>query len=96
MMVAVNNEGAAPMGRDADDILARYPTGRNFQIPALDPAVARIMAGLGVSLSRFLLAPPTDMPIVTRAELRAWIGRVFAQFNSFEMRRAMDETEYLR
>ena len=94
-MVIVNNEGAAPLHEEVHDILAHYPSERNFQIPALDPIVQKAMEKPGFSLSRFLLAPPTDMSIVVRTALRVWLGRVFAQFQSFELRIALSDTPFL-
>lgn len=95
-MVIVNNEGAAPLGAEVYDHLARYPSERTFQIPALDPAFRQTLDDPNFSLSRFLVAPPTNMSIVLRSGLRGWLARVFAQFQSFELRMAMQDTEYLR
>lgn len=96
MMTIVNNEGAAPLGKGVHTILDRYPSERTFLIPPLDPIVQRTIDRAGFSLSRFLLAPPSDMSIVVRTALRVWLGRVFAQFHAFELRIAMEDTEYLR
>lgn len=95
-MVIVNNEGAAPLGCDIYDHLARYPSERTFQIPPLDAAFWDIIDDPGFSLSRFLVAPPNGMSIVLRSGLRSWLARIFAQFQSFELRMAMQDTEYLR
>ena len=94
-MTIVNNEGAFPLGLDAHDILAKYPSERSFLIPSLDPAVRRVIDKSGFSFSRFLLAPPSDMSIVVRTALRSWLSRIFAQFKSFEFRIALDDTNYL-
>lgn len=94
-MLIVNNEGAAPLGPAADDILMNYPSERSLRIPALDPIVRRAMENPGFSFSRFLLAPPHNMSIVVRTALRHWITRVFTQFHAFELRIALDDTEYL-
>jgi hypothetical protein len=88
-LVLARNEGAAPGLEGAGDILARYSTTRSFEIQALDPIVAQAIERRGVSLSRFLLAPPTDMSIVIKTAARTWLTRVFAQFQSFELRQAM-------
>jgi hypothetical protein len=95
-MVIVDNEGAAPLGADIYDHLARYPSERTFQIPALDPAFRATIEDPSFSLSRFLIAPPTNMSIVLRSGLRSWLARIFAQFQSFELRMAMQDSEYLR
>ncbi len=94
-LVIVNNEGAAPMGAEVHDILARYPSEHDLQIPPLDPIVQKIIERPGFSLSRFMLAPPTDMSIVVRTALRVWINRNFAQFQSFELRMTMSDTPFL-
>ena len=94
-MVIVNNEGAAPLGADVYDRLARYPSERTFQIPALDAAFRDTIDDPSFSLSRFLIAPPTNMSIVLRSGLRSWLARIFAQFQSFELRMAMQDTKYL-
>jgi hypothetical protein len=95
-MVFVSNEGAMPLEGRAIDVLARFPGQLTFQIPALDPVVARTIEKPGFSLSRFALAPPTDMSIVVRVALQAWLGRIFAQFQSFELRIALNDSEFLR
>ncbi len=95
ILVAARNEGAAPVLDGERDTLARYPTPRSFEIPALDPVVAQMIERPDVSLSRMLLAPPSDMSIVVRTALRVWMGRAFAQFQSFELRLAMRDTEFL-
>jgi hypothetical protein len=94
-IVIVNNEGAAPLGENPHDILDLYPVERNFLIPPLDPIVQRAIDKPGFSLSRFMLAPPSDMSIVVRSALRVWLNRTFAQFNSFELRMAMSDTPFL-
>ncbi len=94
-MVIVNNEGAAPLGHRALDILARYPGQTTFQIPQLDAIVQREIERAGFSLSRFLLAPPSSMSIVVRTALRNWLTRIFAQFQTYELREAMNETRIL-
>ena len=90
------NEGATRFEHNVIDVLARFPGQATFQIPALDPLVAREIEKPGFSLSRFALAPPTDMSIVVRVALRSWLTRVFAQFQSFELRVALNDSEFLR
>ena len=94
-MVIVNNEGAAPLGPGVYDHLARYPSERTFQIPSLDAAFHETIDNPDFSLSRFLVAPPADMSIVLRAGLRSWLARIFAQFQSFELRMTLQDTDYL-
>ena len=95
-LVVVHNEGAASLGTRALDELSRYPTNRTFEIPALHPAMRVFLEDPTFSFARFLMAPPTTMSIVVRAGLRQWTARIFAQFQSFELRLAMDEARYLR
>jgi hypothetical protein len=95
-MVAVHNEGAAPLGAEAHEILARYPVSRKFVIGALETPVAKALDRPDLSLCRFLVAPPPDMSIVVRAALKAWLGPVFTQFQSFELRMELDGAEFLK
>lgn len=94
-MVAVHNEGASPLGARAHEILARYPSSRKFVIAPLEGPVAKTLDQPDFSLSRFLLAPPSDMSIVVRAALKAWIAPIFTQFQSFELRMDLDGAEFL-
>ncbi|PWB83375.1 MAG: hypothetical protein C3F11_06940 [Methylocystaceae bacterium] len=94
-MVAVHNEGVSPLGARAHEIMARYPVSRKFVIAPLDAPVAKALEQPDFSLSRFLLAPPTDMSIVVRAALKAWIGPIFTQFQSFELRLDLEGAEFL-
>ncbi len=87
-LALVRNRGAA--GQDDGDASSdRFPPLRDFEIPALDPVVAHAMERADVSLSRFLLAPPSDMSIVVKSALRTWLSQVFAQIQSFELRMAL-------
>ena len=95
-MIIVENAGAAPLGDDRLDLLARYPSESRFTVPALDVVLARSIDAPGFSLARFLLAPPASMSLVVRAGLRAWVLRVFAQFQAFELRLAFEAATYLR
>jgi hypothetical protein len=95
-MIIVHNEGASPLGEDAAAILSNYPATRKFVIAALDSAVARMLDRPDLSLSQFLLTPPTDMSIVVRAALKAWLTRIFTQFQSFELRQQLDGAEFLK
>ena len=95
-MVVVHNEGAAPLGEQPHDILHRYPARGKFVIAPLDGPVAKLLTNPSLSLTRFLLAPPSDMSIVLRAALRHWILQSFTQFQSFELRLELEASEYLR
>jgi len=92
----VNNEGAAPLGREAPDILARYPAAGKFAIPPLEAPVRRLLDDPELSLTRFLREPPTDMSLVVRAALKAWIAPVFTQFRSYELRRELEASDLFR
>jgi hypothetical protein len=73
-----------------------YPTETHLQMPALDPILRRAIDGPGFSLSGLLRAPPQEMSIVVRAGLRAWVSKIFLQFQNFELRLSLSEAEYLR
>lgn len=92
----LHNEGAAPLGADAYDILARYPARGKFVIPALDEAIARELDDPRLSLSRFLLDTPLDMSIVVRAALKSWLFPIFTQFQSFQLRLDLQSSEFFR
>ena len=95
-MVVVHNEGARPLGPEAADILRRYPAKHKFVVSALPGPVANILDDPSLSLWRFLHAPPTNMSIVVRAALKSWIVPIFTQFKSFELRRDLESSDYLR
>ncbi|MDB5648913.1 MAG: hypothetical protein JWL62_433 [Hyphomicrobiales bacterium] len=94
-MIVVSNEGAVPLGDDEPSALQYFLDERTFQISALDPIMRRQLEQPGFSLSDFLVGPPQSMSLVVRADLRNWVRRVFAQFQSYELRNALDETRYL-
>lgn len=94
MFVVINNEGAAPLGLNALDVLSRYPASHQIEIRALDPIVRDIIDDPDFSFSQFLQAPPRDMSIVIRAGMRAWLGPVFQQFQSFELRQTLQDSRY--
>ena len=94
-MVVVTNKGAAPLGLDASDILAQFPSSRRFVIGALDASSRACYEAPDFSLSHFLLAPPSDMSIVTRTGLRAWAAPIFTQFQTFELQAAMQGAQFL-
>jgi len=93
-MAVVGNEGAAPIGSGALDHLARFPAMHTFEIKALDPIVRRVIEAPDFSFSRFLAQPEAEMSIVIRASLRAWLLPVFQQFQSFELRLALQDSQY--
>lgn len=95
-MIAVHNEGASPLGTQAHEILARYPSRGKFVIGALDAPVARVLLDPDFSFTRFMNAPPSDMSIVVRAALKSWVSSIFTQFQSFELRAALEGSDCLR
>lgn len=95
-ITALHNEGAAPLGGDAYDILSIYPSRGKFVIPALDGAIAPMLDDPNLSLSNFLLEPPSDMSIVVRAALKSWLVPIFTQFQAFQLRVDLQSSEFLR
>lgn len=91
-MIVVENAGGAPLSRDQ---LARYPASRIFKVGAIDPVLRQAIEDSAFSLSRFMLAPPSSMSIVVRSGLRDWLGRIFSQLRSFELRLALEQAEHL-
>jgi hypothetical protein len=91
-MVIVENAGAAALSRDQ---LVRYPGSGVLKIGALDPVLRRAIEEPGFSLSRFMLAPPTNMSIVLRSGIRDWLVRIFSQLRSFELRITLEQAEHL-
>ncbi len=89
------NEGAAGFGAQTQEILALHPPHRRLRVAGLDPMVARALQPIDLSLSFFLMDPPTDMSLVVRAGLKSWLTPIFSQFRAFEMRHALDEAFYL-
>jgi hypothetical protein len=95
-LFVVNNEGAAPLGPAAPDILTLYPAAGKFVVPTLEAPVQRALEDPELSLTRFLQDPPTDMSLVVRAALKAWIAPVFTQFRSYELRQELESSDLLR
>jgi hypothetical protein len=94
-MVVVTNKGVAPLGQDALDILAQFPTSRRFVIGALDASSKACLEAPDFSLADFLLTPPSDMSIVTRTSLRAWAAAIFTQFQTLELQLTMESARFL-
>jgi hypothetical protein len=94
-MMLVHNEGARPLERGEAEIFRHYPAQGKFVIPSLPAAVARSLANPALSLSGFMREAPPEMSIVVRASLKAWVSSVFAQFQSFELRRRLESSPYL-
>jgi hypothetical protein len=92
----VHNEGAAPLGDEAYQILSAYPTRGRFVIGKLDAPVAKFLDVENLSLSALLKEPPAGMSIVVRAALRAWMLPIFTQFQSFELRLDLQSSQFLR
>ena len=95
-LIVAHNEGARPLGPDAADILRRYPARHKLVMGALPGALASVLDEPSLSLSRFLRAPPSDMSIVVRAALKAWLVPIFTQFSSLDLRRRLKSSDYLR
>jgi hypothetical protein len=93
-MAVVANEGTAPLGPNGLDHLAQYPATHTFEIRALEPVVRRAIEDPQFSFARFLAEPPEHMSIVIRASLRAWLLPIFQQFQSFQLRLAMEDSQY--
>jgi hypothetical protein len=90
-----HNEGAAPLGDAAEDILGRFPPHRRLRLCALDPLLGRALEPVDLSLAALPIEPPPDMSIVVRAGLRAWLSPIFSQWRSFELRHALDNSSFL-
>lgn len=95
-LLVVANEGAAPLGEDALDWLARYPTQDGFRIAPIDPAVRGVVEAGEYPLTAFVASPPEALSLVVRARLKEWVTRVFVQFKAFDVRLAMRQSEFLR
>jgi hypothetical protein len=94
-MMLVRNEGANPLEPHELEIFNSHPAQGKFVITPLPAPVARILSDPTLSLSAFLRSPPPEMSIVVRAALKAWISPIFAQFQSFELRRRLESSDYL-
>lgn len=90
-----HNDGAAPLGDEANARLALYPPHRRLKIRALDLALRRALEPSDLSLSYLLIDPPPDMSLVVRSGLRAWLTPIFSQFRSFELRHSFDGARFL-
>lgn len=95
-ITAIQNEGAAPLGFDAHDILSLYPTRGKFVIPALEGPIAKALEDPYLSLTDFLQDPPQELSIVVRAALKGWILPIFTQIQSFQLRLDLQSSEFLR
>ena len=95
-MLIVANDGAAPLGEDCLDWLARYPSPNGFRIAPIDPAVRGVVEGGEYPLTCFVSEPPQHLSLVVRARLREWVSRAFAQFKAFDVRLAMRDSQFLR
>jgi hypothetical protein len=95
-LIAVHNEGASPLGAEQHEILSYYPARGKFVIGPLNAPAAKVLRDPNFSITRFLTAPPSDMSIVVRAALKYWISSAFTQFQSFELRAALEGLDCLR
>jgi len=96
-VIPVVNENFVRLGTKINDHLDAFPSGRSFQIPAMEPMLHPVVSQTRFSISGFLRMPPTadEMSLIVRADLRSWITRIFTQFRSYELRKLMDEADLL-
>jgi hypothetical protein len=95
-LIAVHNEGASPLGDEQREILSYYPARGKFVMGPLTAPAAQVLRDPYFSITRFLTAPPSDISIVVRAALNVWISSAFTQFQSFELRSALNSLDCLR
>ena len=95
-MTVIHNEGAAPLGPEAMEILGAYPSRGKLVLPRLESAIAKALDDTDLSFSSFLQNPPPNMSIVVRAALKAWLIPIFTQLQSFELRLDLQSSEFLR
>jgi hypothetical protein len=93
-LAVIGNEGTVPLGAGGLDYLARFPAVHTFELKALDPVVRRAIEDPGFSFSKFLLDQNDAMSIVVRASLRSWLLPIFQQFQSFQLKLAMEDSRY--
>jgi hypothetical protein len=92
----VHNEGASPLGFDARETLASYRARGRLVIPKLERPIVRFLDNPEFSLSSFLREPPAAMSLVVRAAIRNWLLPTFTQLHSFELRLALQSSQFLR
>lgn len=95
-LTAVNNEGAAPLGPAAHDILENYAARAKILLPRLEAPIARALEEPDLSLSGLLMDSPVVMSLVVRAALKNWLMPIFTQFRSHELRIALQSSQFLR
>jgi hypothetical protein len=95
-MTTIHNEGAAPLGAEALNILSQYPSRGKLVISRLERPIAKALDDYQLSLSDFLQDPPPAMSIVVRAALKSWLIPIFTQLQSFELRLDLQSSEFLR
>jgi hypothetical protein len=94
IITTYNEGGYKPSSVDCD-MLARFPGDRIFDMGSMDPILRNIVEAPGFSFARFMRQPPSDMSIVLRAALKAWIARMMNQFRSLELSVVMETAEFL-
>jgi len=94
-LVVATNQGAAPLGARATDVLSEYPTSHHFNIGALDSVTRACFEAADFSLTDFLRTPPLEMSFVTHMALRVWTKAIFNQFRLFEIGAAMENAQFL-
>lgn len=95
-LTVVNNEGASPLGPEARETLGNYSARGKILMPRLERPIARALDDPNLSLSDFLAEPPPGMSLVVRAALKGWILPIFTQFQSLELRIALQSSQFLR
>ncbi len=92
----VHNEGASPLGLEARETLANYRARGKLVISKLERPIARFLDDPDFQLSEFLRHPPPAMSLVVRAAIRNWLLPIFTQLQSFELRLALQSSQFLR
>jgi hypothetical protein len=95
-LTTVNNEGAAPLGPDAREIMENYSARAKIVLPRLERPIANALDDPHLSLSGLLMDSPISMSLVVRAALKNWLMPVFTQFRSHELRIALQSSQFLR
>jgi hypothetical protein len=94
-MSVIHNRGASPLGRDSLAVLARYPASGKFVIQRLEAPMARALDDVDLSLSALMGEPPPANSVALRTALKAWLLPIFTQFQSFELRLALQSSKCL-
>jgi hypothetical protein len=93
-IVIVVNEATSPPDSINAGYLSRFPAERTFRVPRLGVEGFAAIEEPPVSLKRLLWEPADDAPAPPPG-LAPWTTRIFTQFKTFEIRHALEDTEYL-